>query len=328
MIKAKHLLVLAFLYGCATFSFGQEVATRTAFEVLKNSNSPNLRLLTEVDSLIHKKREEYVADGSVWIMAGADTLEILPARINVRGKFRRMKCDFPPLKIDFRKKGLRGAGFREIDDYKLVTHCLSDERLGAELLYREHLCYLLLEKLTPLSFQSIILPVTYIDASSMTETKSVGILLESNEELAIRLQGDWCNCLGTEPTQVDAFHFELVRLFQYMIGNSDMNLTTEHNIKLLNRTEGPKLPVIYDFDYSRFVAAPYAPGGESIFQPRVYACTEGNMRQCEEVRALLLKKRKELFTTIKSYTEMKPAERARATQYLSGFYAYLRTMRF
>ena len=56
----------------------------------------------------------------------------------------------------------------------------------------------------------------------------------------------------------------MASLFNYMIGNADFSLITSkegnccHNAKLLQGADGSYIPVIYDFDSSGYVSAPYA----------------------------------------------------------------------
>ena len=42
-----------------------------------------------------------------------------------------------------------------------------------------------------------------------------------------------CDCMGTTADSINAYQFELLCMFQYMVGNDDMDHRVERNVKLL-----------------------------------------------------------------------------------------------
>ena len=71
--------------------------------------------------------------------------------------------------------------------------------------------------------------------------------------------------MGLEADSINKYYRELVIFFQYMIGNKDMNMHIEHNVRFLEgEKHEKKIPIPYDFDFSGLVSAPYAsPSAES-----------------------------------------------------------------
>src|SRR5205823_11076206 len=84
-----------------------------------------------------------------------------------------------------------------------------------------------------------------------------GMLIEEDEDVAKRMEGR----LVTQKELFRRLHrdtFTLVALFEYMIGNLDMSIVTQHNFKFVQLPDGSVYPIPYDFDYSGLVDAAYA----------------------------------------------------------------------
>lgn len=189
-----------------------------------------------------------------WQEAGGSAMTV-PVSIRIRGKNRREVCDFPPLKMDL--QGGQGHPFAE-GCYKLVTHCLAGG--GESLLFREYIAYQLYEDLTPFSFRSRLLRVTYADREGRLEpVESWVVLLESKDDLLERLEATDIDAKEEPLKEISGTDYHRFAVFQYMVGNTDWNLDLEHNVKwILPRELGLPVPVPYDFDRSGLVNASYA----------------------------------------------------------------------
>ncbi|MEM6319732.1 MAG: hypothetical protein AAF960_18820 [Bacteroidota bacterium] len=174
-----------------------------------------------------------------------------------RGVTRRRICDFPPIKLEFSKEDLVEKGFSGFDDYKLVTHCLEGED---EFVLKEYLTYKLFNQLTDKSFRVRLAKIRYVDESGQApDGTHFGFLIEDNKEMAARLGGNLVNPNKYKITRLDKEQYKKMVLFQYMIGNTDWNLSKGHNIKWVQtEIDGAPTPVPYDFDYCGLVNAPYA----------------------------------------------------------------------
>lgn len=186
-----------------------------------------------------------------------DSLMQFDMKISRRGVTRKKICDFPPIKLKFPKSSLKERGFSSLNDYKLVTHCMEGED---DLVLKEYLAYKLFNQLTEKSFRVKLAKIRYIDESGEVPNDThFGFLIEGNKELANRLDGKLIDPEKLKITNVDKDQYKKMVVFQYMIANTDWNLSKGHNIKWVqtNSSEAPT-PIPYDFDYCGLVNAPYA----------------------------------------------------------------------
>jgi len=190
-------------------------------------------------------------------MQGDSSTQQFDLNISRRGVTRKKICDFPPIKLKFPKKKLAAKGFSNFNNYKLVTHCIEGED---DYVLKEYLTYKLFNQLTDKSFQVKLAKIRYIDESGkVPDAEHYCFLIEGNKELADRLNGKLLNPEKYKIARVDKEQYKNMVLFQYMIGNTDWNLSKGHNIKWVQTEESEvPSPIPYDFDYSGLVNAPYA----------------------------------------------------------------------
>ncbi len=245
--------------------------------------------------------------------------------VNVRGRFRRRICDFPPIKIDFSKKGLEAQGLLPFDDIKLVTHCQEGEE-GEDAVLREYLAYKLYSKLTPLNYRAQLVEITYIDTGSDTRFTKYGILLEDTDELAARQDSEECEeCYGLDASRIDQDVYLTHALFQYMIGNTDWSLEMSRNLKIMKPLDGGNYWITpYDFDFSGLVNANYAVPNENVGQrfvgERVYMGEKSGRTQLENTIRLFKSKREELFQCVEEFSLLDKGSRKEVIRYLKHFY--------
>ena len=121
-----------------------------------------MSLLKSFEKLRVVEIAEGVAEPSCGLLLADLCAEVIPwygqgaavswrAVLSLRGKFRRMRCQFPPLRVQFKKDTLRALGLADHNDLKLVTHCMDDPDSSRENILREYLCYRLYNILTPIS---------------------------------------------------------------------------------------------------------------------------------------------------------------------------------
>ena len=289
------------------------------FVYLNNFDSLSVKLEFELDSLLEHRMESKEYEGWFSAYSGDSLLVQLTVKVSARGRFRRKKCDYPPLKLNFPKGQLKNLGFSKSDDYKLVTHCLKS-RAGPRVLAKEHLVYQMFSMLTDASYGTKLFEISYLDLTSGNEVESIAFMIESNEELAERQGGEWCKCMGTTAEDIDPDRLELVSLFQFMIGNRDMDIQTEHNVRFLKR-EGEKLfPYPYDYDFSIFVKAPYAYVSTLNFQPRLYLGSRKNSALIPDITKRLIALRKPYYDLIKGNQIITKSDRKWCLKYLKSFY--------
>jgi hypothetical protein len=85
------------------------------------------------------------------------------------------------------------------------------------------------------------------------------LLVEHEEQVAARLHGKIMENYNLPSDSLYTEQVALNAMFQYMIGNTDWDLSTFRNVYLLKPANGEKIrPIPYDFDFSGFVSAPYS----------------------------------------------------------------------
>ncbi|MCB0669946.1 MAG: hypothetical protein KDC80_29170 [Saprospiraceae bacterium] len=176
--------------------------------------------------------------------------------ISGRGVTRKKICEFPPLHLNFSSKIRDKYHWGKYKKYKLVTHCNAENDPG-DLVLREFLVYRLYNILTPFSLRVQLCQVMY--KTGRPEIKHYAFIIEDDDEMADRLQSEILKEKDGAVKQIDKREYQKLVMFQYMIGNTDWNLSQRHNIKFLTRADNLfAIPVPYDFDYSGIVNAPYA----------------------------------------------------------------------
>jgi hypothetical protein len=197
----------------------------------------------------------------------ASPAESHPIRLSARGLSRRTGgiCNFPPLRIQFDQPPAAASPFAGQKRLKLVTHCNGQGRYEQQLLL-EYSAYPILNILTPLSFRARLANVDYAESSGKVSVSRYGFLLEEFEDVA-RRNGLAESRVGAriEVPTLEPKQAALASVFEYMFGNLDWSIRAGpegepccHNAKLLSGPRGQHIPVIYDFDYSGMVDAPYA----------------------------------------------------------------------
>jgi hypothetical protein len=181
-------------------------------------------------------------------------------KIRARGNTRRIHniCEFPPLKINFKKKSTANTIFEGQDKIKLVTHCQeSDEYQNYAML--EYLAYKTYNTLTEYSYRVRLVHVIYQDTEqNYPDIEKTGFLIEDDELLAERLGGEITKQRIWSPDSCDQKVVDIFSLFQFMIGNTDWWIHTRHNVDILKLEHDALIPLPFDFDYAGIINTPYA----------------------------------------------------------------------
>ena len=184
----------------------------------------------------------------------------LDVGVRARGKFRRDNCRIPPLRLNFKKKQLKGTVLDGQDKLKLVTHC-GVGRGFDDNVREEYVVYRMLNRLTDVSFRVRFAEVTYDDGRGVTVKPA--FLIESDSGLAARLGAEEVETERIRQSDLEPRYATLAAVFQYVIGNTDFSFIAAdsnqmccHNTLLLRR-EGRMLAVPYDFDMTGAVNPSY-----------------------------------------------------------------------
>ncbi|MGH1436349.1 MAG: hypothetical protein ACRBG0_18020 [Lewinella sp.] len=304
----------------------------SVFDYLAVQDVSEVTITTDLTNLLELQGEED-QKAVLSFVNSENVTEEWDIKVSARGKFRRRVCEFPPIKLDFSKGDLKNRGFAEFDKYKVVTHCQENRREAKEAVLREYTTYQLYNALTPSSYEAYLLQINYVDSKGeVNNLRRYAFILESTQELAARLAVKECeDCRGYTPDQVELPAENMLAVFQYMIGNTDFNLSMVRNLKLFSNSEGKAIPVAYDFDFSAMVSVPYAiPArelGQTSIEDRVFLGFQVADQLMEETLAHFEKTREELEQIIKSQRALSSAARLEMRTYLDEFYAHLTDLR-
>jgi len=253
-----------------------------------------------------------------------------------RGKSRRDRevCQFPPLRVDFRRRDVGGSLLDGQNKLKLVTHCRRSSRHD-EYVFKEYLAYRLLATVTEAAFRVRPLDIEYVDTDRNGRAEQrFGFFIEDVDRLADRLGLEHVEPGRIAPAELAAEHTSLMALFQYMVGNTDFSFiappeddTCCHNVKLLQDADGRFWPMPYDFDISGFVDPPYAIVDGQLpirdVRHRLFRgfCWEpavmlGAVSRFQQARA-------GMFDVMDRETALDDRDRGRARRYLESFFAVL-----
>lgn len=251
----KSIISICLLCLFSLSSSAQTGRPRSIFEVLTEKEAAKMTLETDLTTIIEHKKSNQYFPGTL----RTDDGKVYRVEVKPRGKFRRKISVFPPLKIKFKKKELLAQGLDTLNEIKLVLPCYETDK-GDELVVREYLAYRMFEKLTDASFRARLIRLTIRDTHVEKAKKPMfAILLEDEEELEKRLNGVLNEDYGMPMDSLHGYQAALTVMFQYMIGNTDWDISMLRNIRMLRARESGKLLIVpYDFDFSGLVSAPYA----------------------------------------------------------------------
>jgi hypothetical protein len=250
----------------------------------------------------------------------------IPVTLRTRGHSRLThNCDFVPIRVEFPRDGVKGTPFESQGALKLGTHCY-DSKEHEEYTLREYLAYRLFNLFTPRSFRVRLARGTYVDSKrGKTLATRHAIFLESDGDVARRLEGRIAELPRTLFRNFDSESLTLLMLFEYMIGNTDFSIHALHNVRLVQNQARVLHAVPYDFDYSGLVNARYAVASRILrlktFRERAY---RGPCRTAEELQPFLAAfraKKADVMATVDSVPGLDSGSRRDVKGYLEEFYS-------
>ena len=195
------------------------------------------------------------------------TVEI-PLQVKTRGIWRLTQCDFPPIRLDFKKGMVKHSLLAKLDKPKLVTHCRDNEDYEQYILQELQL-YRVYNLLTTYSHRVRLARVTYADSGTgKVVTTRYAFLEEEPEALAHRVGGMLIKQKGGGPGDLEPSSAAIFAVFEYMIGNTDWAISALHNVEMIGTQLG-YVPVAYDFDFAGAVNTRYATVDPSLPIKRV-----------------------------------------------------------
>lgn len=300
------------------------ISQESFFSHLAQSPPDHLVLYCNWDSVTNLKKDTEF-QGQVVVYETSGNIVPWRAQISSRGKYRRAKCDFPPLEINLKKGELRERGYLDFDKLKLVTHCTTDND-SPEDLYEELMIYQLYASLTPESFHVIPLKIDYLyEDGKPYVLNAMALLLEPTAEVVHRLGGRELEQYSVPEDSLDAESYCRTALFEFMIGNFDWNPTLQRNVKMIGQPGHYHL-VPYDFDFSAIVAPRYMripPDlGLTDVRDRIYLGTYFETQLPDEI-ARFETYRDGILTYVQDFPYLSQSRRKDISKYLEAFFDYI-----
>lgn len=249
-------------------------------------------------------------------------------KVRPRGYSRRFFdfCNFPPLKLNFKKKEVKGTVFDGQDKLKMVSYC-KDIDLHEDYILKEYLIYKMYNCITPYSFKVRLIKINYKDINDKgREITRYGFLIEDDDIMAARNGGIVSEALISTHDRCERSALDAFTLFQFMIGNTDWWIARpkQHNIKLVVLDKGAMIPVPYDFDYCGLVNAKYAVPPESLPISNVtdryfrgYCRLPGTY---ETIIDRYNERKDKIYQTVNDFDLLREGQRKTIVHYLDQFY--------
>jgi len=266
----------------------------------------------------------------------------LDVTVERRGITRQRVCDFPPIRLRFDKKEVKGTIFHGQDSLKLVTHCENAKKYE-QYYVLEMLAYRMYNLITDFSFRVRPLNVTYVDSGNGEKDEDrFGFLIEDDSDVAKRHDLKKIHISSVHLSQLQPRETSEMSLFQYMISNVDWSALQGpddsccHNTKLIGPEplhRGDKVyPIPYDFDASGLVDAHYAAPAAGLpvdtVTKRLYRgyCVFND--ELEATREVYLAQENAIFALIDNEDRLYSKTKARSTKYLGKFFKIIKSPRY
>jgi hypothetical protein len=220
-----------------------------------------------------QESEEY--PGTLHYIDADGTTVRLEVQVRTRGKYRlqRSTCNFPNVRVNFKKNQVENTVFHNQDKLKLVAHCQTNREEYEQQTLLEYLVYRSLNLLTNLSFRVRLAQITYVDTDEDDDRLTkYAFFIEDENLMAARNGWEALKVPGIPPYEYEAADLTLVEVFQFMIGNTDWDAFNRppdeqdccHNAIPVGSMTKPVYPVPYDFDWTGVVDARYAKPHQSL----------------------------------------------------------------
>ena len=311
-------------------------AALSPHDPLFNSDEPLTITLTGPFKTLDKQRDKSAEyDVGSLSYEGPDGPVSIETRYTPRGNFRLEKenCAHAQLWLNLKKKQTKKTVFANQNKLKLVVQCRDSNRYQSYL-RKEYQAYRMLDLMTEASYRVRWLTVTYQDLQGKKLRTHAAFLIEHKNRVADRLNLLPVDEQRINRTELDPTHATRAALFNYFIGNADFSIVaaTEgsccHNAKLLRAdNESPYVPVIYDFDSSGYVDAPYAITPSKLdlrnVRQRIYRgfCTDPEV--LDGVLAEFRDKREALLAVAAETEYVGKRSARKGVSYLKDFYSVI-----
>ena len=151
-----------------------------------NNSMLRLTIAGPIAEIAHAGAQSPAPREAVLTVPGA-VADTLPIQLSPRGitRLKRDVCQFPPLRVSFRRPPGPASVFAGQKQLKLVTHCRGAESFQQFVLL-EYAAYRMYNSLTPLSFRARLATIDYVGSDNRPLTTRIGFFLEDIDDVAAR----------------------------------------------------------------------------------------------------------------------------------------------
>jgi hypothetical protein len=323
------IIVALFLIPVAAFAKGIE-----DYDPLFSSQDT---LEVEVEgpfSMIARERsDEEETEGKFRFTAADGTAVEFDVQIRARGNWRRNPdiCEFPPIRINFKKSQTDDTLFDKQDKLKLVTHCQQHSGRYEQAVVGEYLAYRIFNALTDYSYRVRLLKMKYVYTDRSKEVDTYGVLIEHDDRLSKRIGGEHVEIEHVAVSAIKPVDLNMASVFQYFLGNTDFSPRATapdeeccHNQALFTSDDDLYYTIPYDFDQSGFVnadhAAPNPRFGIRTVKARLYRGRCVNNDLLPQTFQLYRDNRQIFEALITNQAELGPAAKRRMLKYVEAFF--------
>ncbi len=291
-----------------------------------------ITITTDLSELLsNRNKENDYQEATIAAMRNDKEDIVFPVGVKTRGNFRRdsSNCDFPPIRLNFKKKLIENTFFEGNEKIKIVTHCKNNVPEFSQFIAREYVTYKIYNLITPISFKVRYAIIDYIDSEGNIETLTrEAFLIEDIDNLANR---NGMQEYDGSITINELNHLNAVSLclFQYMIGNTDWIVDLAKNLKLVT-DQSDFYAIPYDFDYTALVGTDYSLGGNESFLTSPTRTYKGKCYPMEEIRISadkLLNVKKDINKTIRKSDFLDYTSKQHMQNYLTEFFHTIKSDR-
>lgn len=326
------LFTLSLVFGNATARMRDSVfqvkdTSTSIFDYLISQNIVEISLKTAVKQLQKNRYNEVYQPAELSFFTNEGARMSFEITIRTRGNMRKKNCQFPSLKLNFDKTDLRSNGFNSTDKYKLVCQCSSGKN-AEQLLLKEYLAYKLYNIITDNSFRVHLFKIKYVDPDRKKTKMRYGFLIESEKELAKRLDARELVPDSVNIKLADRENVIMMGMFQYMIGNTDFSMLTMHNLTAveLKKSDKPVL-IAYDFDYSGLVDAKYATPNPELpirdVKDRWFNIKGCSRKEIEEQIQYFQSHKEQIMSQCQNFKLLKKHSHSRSLKYIAEFFTII-----
>lgn len=260
-----------------------------------------------------------------------DTWDSLSISLRARGNFRRDKCYFTPIKIKMKSKEAKNTPFQGNKTLKLVLPC-QNAKDANDYLIKEYITYKLFEPISEYHFNTKLVNLTLTDEGNKQQKsyELKAILIEDDELIAQRFNGKLVKDINLHPLRMKDTVSVIHDFYQFFIGNVDWSSLAQHNVSVMQLMDNSYIPLIYDFDMSGFVNAPYSETPEFLpitsVRTRLYRGFCRDEALFEFARAHYLRKEAEVWGSFEKNSKgINPKEISEMKKYITEFFDILKS---